>query len=126
MPVARAPKGLDDAGRRLWRQVQAAVAPGWDLDERDLAVLEQAARHADLIAKLEGSIASDGLTVQGAAGQERLNAAVTALNVARGVLARLLAQVEIRPPQERTGRMSSRQRNQARDRVQEQRRRHGS
>lgn len=110
----RAPVGLGKAGRQTWRQLLAAVAPGWELDERDLLVVEHAARQADLIAQLEKAIADDGITVMGAAGQERLNAAVSALNVARGVLARLLAQVEIAPPAAKTGHLSGRQRTELR------------
>lgn len=106
----RPPRGLNATGRHVWKSVLAAVAPGWDLDERDLVVLEEAARQADLIAALEASITADGIVVKGAAGQDRLNAAVPALNAARGVLARLLAQVEVAPPVPRTGHLNSRQR----------------
>lgn len=108
--TAEAPAGLGDAGTRLWEAMIAAVAPDWSLDERDLLVLEQAARQTDLIGLLEASIEADGVTVLGAAGQERLNAAVPALNVARSVLARLLAQVEIAPPRAQTGHLNGRQR----------------
>src|SRR5947209_8786516 len=110
MPDPRAPKGLGTAGRLVWRRTLAAVADGWELDERDLLVLEQAGRQGDLIADLEAAIERDGLSVKGAAGQDRLNAAVPALNAARALLGRLLAQIQIAPPAPRTGLMSGRQR----------------
>lgn len=104
------PAGLGAAGRRVWAQVLVAVAPGWSLDERDLLVLAEAARQADLIAELEAAVARDGVIVAGAAGQDRLNGAVPALNTARTLLARLLAQVEIAQPAAKTGHLNSRQR----------------
>lgn len=109
-PKTRAPAGLEAAGKRVWRETLRAVADGWQLDERDLLLLEHAGRHADLIADLEAAIKADGITVKGAAGQDRLSAGVPALNVARGVLARLLAQIEIAPPGPKTGALNGRQR----------------
>ena len=114
MSGSRAPAGLQAAGRRVWRELHSAVATGWTLDERDLVVLTEAARQADLVAELERAIARDGVTVLGAAGQQRLHGAVTALTQARALLARLLAQVEIEPPAAKTGHMNRRQRAQLR------------
>lgn len=108
------PKDLSAAGNGVWRDVHAAVDPAWELDERDRLVLAQAARQADLIAKLEAVIERDGVVVAGAAGQLRLSSAVPALTAARALLARLLAQVEIGPPAAKTGTMNSRQRAQLR------------
>lgn len=111
----RAPAGLGRAGRRVWRETLRAVAPDWQLDERDLLVLEQAARQADLIADLEEALDREGIITKGAAGQPRVNGAVASLNQARASLVRLLGAVEISPPRERTGHLSGRQRDQLRD-----------
>jgi hypothetical protein len=110
MAEPRPPKDLKAAGRRVWRQTLAAVEPGWTLDERDLVVLCEAGRQADLIDRLERQLEADGLMVEGAKGQPRLHAAVTALIAARALLARLLVQVEVRPPAAQTGKLSGRQR----------------
>jgi hypothetical protein len=84
----------------LWRAVTSDVPADWELDARDLAVLEAACRQADDVALLEEAVARDGVTVEGAAGQSRLNAAVTELRQARLALARLLGQVDL-PDEER-------------------------
>ncbi len=113
--VPKPPPGTGKAGRRVWRQLHAAVAPGWELDERDLAVLEQAVAQADLIAELETAIKAEGVLVVGAAGQRRPNGLMTQLTSSRALLAKLIAQVQIAPPMERTGNLSKRQRDQLRD-----------
>jgi phage terminase small subunit len=92
--AVKPPSGLEASGRALWRTVIADVPADWELDARDLAVLEAACRQADDVAALEAAVARDGVTVVGAAGQARLNAAVTELRQARLALARLLGQVD--------------------------------
>jgi hypothetical protein len=116
MTIDKRPKGLGPAGRRTWDAVQAAVDDehGWMLDQRDYIVLREACQQADLIASLEAAVDTQGVTVSGAAGQERLNPAVTALTNARALLQRLLFAIEIAPPVEKTGHLNSRQRGQLR------------
>ncbi len=106
----RPPCGLQPAGKALWRGVHAAVAEGWELDQRDLAWLEQACRTRDLIADLERQLAAEGLAVEGSKGQRRLHGVIPELRQQRDLLSRLLARLELKPPRERTGHLNARQR----------------
>jgi hypothetical protein len=51
----------------LWRSVIADVPTDWELDGRNLAVLEAACRQADDVAELEAAVSRDGVVVEGAA-----------------------------------------------------------
>lgn len=95
------PRGLGASGRALWRTVIADVPGDWELEARDLAVLEAACRQADDVADLEAAVGRDGVIVEGAAGQRRLNGAVTELRQARLALGRLLGQVDLPDEQRR-------------------------
>lgn len=110
MAAPKPPGGLGSAGERTWRAILAAVDPQWELDERDLLLLGEAARQADLCEALEEAIASAGVSAVGAKGQPRVNGVVSALVQSRGLFARLLAQIEIEPPAAKTGHLSGRQR----------------
>lgn len=96
------PDGLRESGRALWVAILAdlAAAPaddaaGWELDARELVLLEQAARQADLVADLERVLVEDGLVVAGSQGQSRLNAAATELRQSRVALAKLLGELAL-------------------------------
>ena len=114
MADPKPPKGLGSAGERTWRAILAAVDESFELDERDLLLLREAARQADLIDRLEHAIASDGVGAVGGKGQPRISGVVSALVQARALFARLLAQIEIEPPAVRTGHLSGRQRDRLR------------
>jgi hypothetical protein len=89
------PDGLGDAGAALWAAIPGDVPAGWELDARGVAVLGAACRQADLVADLEAAVERDGLMIEGAAGQRRLNGAVTELRQARVAMARLLGDVKL-------------------------------
>jgi hypothetical protein len=93
--VPRAPAGLKAAGRALWRGILGDLAEGWELDCRELLVLEAAARQADLNRALERALDEDGLIVSGSMGQARLNAAATELRQGRLAVERLLASLAL-------------------------------
>jgi phage terminase small subunit len=95
------PKALRASGRTLWRAVIADVPSDWELDARDVAVLEAACRQADDVADLEAAVTRDGVMIEGAAGQRRLNAALTELRQSRLALGRLLGQVDLPDEQRR-------------------------
>lgn len=107
---AAQPAGLGAAGRKVWRDVLAAVAPGWSLDERDLLLLREVARQADLIARLERAIDREGVLTVGAKGQPRVHGAVSALAQQRALFARLIGQLQLGPPEPKTGALNRRQR----------------
>ncbi len=91
----KSPTGLGPAGKRLWREMLAALPPGWEFDQRELALLDQACRQADDVAALERAVKKDGRTVKGSIGQVRLHPAVVELRQGRVVLARLLGELSM-------------------------------
>lgn len=97
----RMPSGLGAAGRTVWRAVvDDLTAVGdddatWELDGRERLILENAARQADLNAKLEAVIEEDGIVVAGSTGQRRLNAAATELRQGRVAVGKLLGELAL-------------------------------
>jgi len=87
------PPELDEAGKKLWRDVLAEADDDLALDARERSILATACAQADLNAALEEQLNSDGLIVRGASGQWRLNAGATELRQGRLALAKLLEQV---------------------------------
>lgn len=91
----KAPSGLKPAGRALWRQISDDLPADWELDGRELRLLTLAARQVDDLAALERSIVKHGVMLTGAAGQTRLNAAVTEARQARLAIAKLVGQIAL-------------------------------
>jgi hypothetical protein len=73
----------------------ADVPPAWELDARELLVLEAAARQADTNRALESALKDDGMVVEGSQGQRRLNAAVTELRQGRIAVEKLLSSLAL-------------------------------
>jgi phage terminase small subunit len=92
------PSGLAATGRALWLAVCEDAPAELEFDSRELAILEAACRQADAVAALERAIKRDGAMITGAAGQRRLNGAVTEARQGRIALTRLLG--ELRVPDE--------------------------
>jgi hypothetical protein len=82
MPRKRAPVGLGAEGRGLWRSVVCDIEQrgndetSFELDPRELTLLEQACRIADRITELEAIVQKKGLTTRGSTGQEVIHPAV--------------------------------------------------
>lgn len=93
------PKGLQSAGRRLWR---AAVAD-YDLDQHELLLLVQACRTADVLDRLAAESDGAPLTVTNHKGDEVANPLLTEARQQGIVLARLLAALRL-PAGEESGR----------------------
>ena len=87
------PPELDRTGRTLWESILSDAPDDLALDARERSILATACAQADLNAALETQLNDDGLTVRGASGQWRLNAAATELRQGRLALAKLLEQV---------------------------------
>ncbi len=65
MSGPRAPEGLDQAGKRLWRAVTGEL----ELAGHELELLRQACATADLIAAAAAALADGGLVTVGSMGQ---------------------------------------------------------
>lgn len=94
----RPPRGLGTAGRALWRSIQSALDEGFELDEREEAILTLACRQADDVVALERALKASGILVEGSKGQPRLSAVVTELRQARLALSRLLGELDLSSP----------------------------
>ena len=80
-----------EAGTALWE----ALTGAYDFGAGERPVLAAACRQADDVALLEAAIATDGATVEGSAGQPRLNAALTEVRQGRLALAKLLGALAV-------------------------------
>jgi phage terminase small subunit len=89
------PKGLGNRGRALWRSVAKGLGEGWELDEREVAILTLAARQADDLANLEQAIKHDGAMSTGSQGQPVVNPAIVEARQARLAIGRLLGQLAL-------------------------------
>ena len=86
------PAGLKEAGLRLWNSILDA---GYELRPDELCVLEQAAKTADVISRLERAAEVSELTAFGSQRQVIIHPVITELRQYRAVLARLLAQLAL-------------------------------
>lgn len=102
------PKGLQAAGKALWKQTIDGVAQGWQLDIADLVVLERCARWADDEARLQARVAAEGDVVAGSTGSPVVNPAARELRQVRSLIATNIKRVEIAPPRASTRHLSKR------------------
>lgn len=91
----RTPTGLEAAGKRLWKQIDGGLPRGWELDDREQALLHAACRQADDLERLEAAIRSEGTMASGSRGQPIVNPAVVEARQARAQLARLLGDLSL-------------------------------
>jgi hypothetical protein len=92
------PTGLSTAGKALWRRVLGDLAPGWELDARDLALLAEAAKLADELALLEKGIKQMGAVVEGSMKQPRPNPLMAEARAHRLAIQKLLAGLVLEDP----------------------------
>lgn len=89
MAAVRAPSGLGKPGRALWRQ----VTEKYELRVDEQLLLEQCARSADLIDRLEAAAREAGLTTTGSQGQAVINPVIAEIRLQKRELSRLLFQL---------------------------------
>jgi hypothetical protein len=85
------PKGLELAGRRLWKQVTKV----YKLRVDEFVLLESACKTVDLIADLEAAMTGQPLTTVGSMGQEREHPLLSEMRMQRTYLNRTLAQLKL-------------------------------
>jgi ketosteroid isomerase-like protein len=97
-PRPEPPADLRDAGRELWAGIVADLAPGWELDARELRLLARAGRCADDAAALEQAIDRDGATVEGSRGQTIVHPGIAEARQLRMAELRLLRDLQLENP----------------------------
>ena len=92
------PTSLGKAGRALWRSIQADLEAGWELDARELHLLERSCRTADDLARLDAIVDKEGATIEGSRGQTVVHPALVEARQLRLVQLRLLSPIELADP----------------------------
>lgn len=92
------PKTLAAAGKALWKSIISELEDGWQLDARELELLERACRCADELAVLEKVIDADGPTTKGSRGQTVVHPALGECRQLRLSIERLLRPLELADP----------------------------
>ena len=98
MSLPKPPTGLGKAGKALWRSIHRDLEAGWELDARELHLLERACRTADDLAVLEATVDKEGATVEGSRGQTVVHPALVEARQLRVVQLRLLSVIEMADP----------------------------
>ncbi|ORB11659.1 hypothetical protein BST37_18680 [Mycobacterium noviomagense] len=100
--MPKAPKGLKTRGRQLWRELHTTY-DFTDCPEK-LIILEQAARTADVVARLQSIVdAADDLRVKGSQGQPVAAPEVAELRQYRALLTSLLKSLTLPDEEETAG-----------------------
>jgi hypothetical protein len=84
-----------DPGDQLVESIIAGLPEAVELDEREAAILDLAARPARDAARLEALIAARGTMVEGSRGQPTLNPAIAEVRQSRLALGKLLGQLDL-------------------------------
>jgi hypothetical protein len=113
--AVKAPSDLNAPGRALWEDVSAGVAEGWKLDAKDYAYLTQAAKAADMAARLQRRIDREGVVVKGSMGQRVAHPLLREARLHRALVVAAVGKVELAPPRQTTGHLNRRQRAQLAD-----------
>jgi hypothetical protein len=92
------PTTLREPGEALWAAVLGDLDDGWELDARELHLLQRACRCADELEALERAVDRDGETISGSRGQTVVHPALSEARQLRLVQLRLLSSIEIADP----------------------------
>jgi hypothetical protein len=96
----RAPAGLAEPGRKLWRAIHGYLPDGWQLDAREDALLVGAAQCADEIQALQEAVDRDGAVVRGSRKQTVVHPAIGEARQLRLAQLRLLSGIDLATPSE--------------------------
>jgi hypothetical protein len=89
-------KAKTTAGTKLVAAITEGLPPGVELDEREAAILDLAARQAEDVSRLEADVVELGVRVPGSrAGHEVLNPAIAEARQGRLALGKLLAALDL-------------------------------
>jgi uncharacterized protein with von Willebrand factor type A (vWA) domain len=90
-----AKKKPSDSGAEMIVAIRRGLPAGVELDEREEAILDLAARQASDVAVLEADIGARGHLVEGSRGQQVLNPSIAEARQGRLALGKLLGQLEL-------------------------------
>ena len=93
------PEGLGRSGTALWR----GVLHSYELSPVELLTLEQCARQADLVGRLDAELAEAPVVTEGSMGQPRVHPLVAAVAEARRTLDTLQKGLALPMPDEDVG-----------------------
>jgi hypothetical protein len=93
MPRTNKPKGLGPQGSTLWASIIGDLGPGLELDAKELAALENAARMEDAIAELEAVVREEGPMSFGVGKQRVVHPALVEMRHLRLAIHRLLSSI---------------------------------
>ncbi len=115
MAKNRPPTGLGKRGRALWKSIISDLDEDWELDARELHLLERACRCADELRELEAALDADGPTVAGSRGQVTVHPALSEARQLRLVQLRLLSALALPDGEARPASASSQRARKAAD-----------
>jgi hypothetical protein len=84
-----------DPGALLIEAIRDGLPPGIELDERESALLDLAARQARDVERAEADIATRGYLVEGSRGQEVINPSLAEVRQSRLALGKLLGALDL-------------------------------
>ena len=84
-----------DPGTEMIEAIRTGLPDGVELDEREEAILDLAARQARDVAAAEADIADRGYLVEGSRGQKVVNPSVAEVRQSRLALGKLLGQLDL-------------------------------
>ena len=105
----KTPDHLGDAGAALFESVVSGIPEDCELDDREAALLDLAARQADDLALLEAVISEEGATSLGSQAQRVIHPAVSEARQARLAISRLLGALDLSEDESDSGTATSRQ-----------------
>jgi hypothetical protein len=88
-------KKASDPGTELIQSIREGLPSGVELDEREEAILDLAARQAKDVAAAEADIADRGYLVPGSRDQKVVNPSVAEVRQSRLALGKLLGQLDL-------------------------------
>jgi len=103
MVARRAPSGLGQAGKRLWREANAS----YEFAAHEAAILVQCCRAVDRLDAIEAELAAAPLTVEGSTGQPKAHPLLAEWRMQARVLESLSRALSIPLPTEEIGRRRS-------------------
>jgi uncharacterized protein with von Willebrand factor type A (vWA) domain len=84
-----------DPGTKLVEAIRTGLPPGVELDEREEAILDLAARQGRDVAAAEADLRDRGYLVEGSRGQKVLNPSLAEARQGRLALGKLLGQLDL-------------------------------